>query len=161
MQHVFYPTPQQVRRVQPELRSFVFLFFAIRRAEGILCDAAFGPESGGWRRKSSARECTGRWRNESSPSWKRWHQLSFLIDLTTAESTYFYLTGSFYWTGREKRDRNVSCWRIPPSNPGFNKGKQELQSRYITQWLRVTAKKKMGIVASQLYLVLISFSFLC
>lgn len=42
-QVAIYPTPQQVRRVQRELRSFVF-FFTIRlllwRAEGILCDAA-------------------------------------------------------------------------------------------------------------------------
>lgn len=116
-----YPTPQQVRRVQRQLRSFVFCFVFLPSGSWrhpLWCSVWAWER--GWRRKSSAR-VHGTMEEWKQPKLKEVASVFVLIDLTTAESTYFYLTGSFYWTGRVNVTEMLVVERIPPSNPGFKK----------------------------------------
>lgn len=93
----------------------------------------------GWGRKSRAR---GRWGNESSPKLKEVASVSFfLIDLNSGIHL-FLPDGILLLDWASKRERNVSCWKITPSNPGLKRKKQALQSRYILQWLWVSGKRR-------------------
>lgn len=106
-------TASQACPTTVEIVCFLFFFLPSGSWRHPLWCSVWGLRAGGL-----TKEEQGRWRNESSPSWKEVASVFVLIDLTTAESTYFYLTGSFFlldWAS--KRDRNVSCWENPSVKP--------------------------------------------
>lgn len=119
-----YPTPQQVRRVQRELRSFVFCFFLPSGScSGELKASSVMQRLGLRAGLTKEEQCTSA-RDDGGMKAAQVERggISFRFDWPYNSGIHLFLPdGILLLDWARKRDRNVSCWRIPPSNPGFKK----------------------------------------